>query len=268
MTTQPLLTDDSTMTPSILYKYRSWKNEYHQKILTQNKLYFSSPEGFNDPFDNSIPIRYDKLTDKQHLDGYFKYLTQHRPDLSRAEKRKIARERVNYINTPKGYAEVIESQRRSRNSAGIFSLTKYKNNLLMWSHYGNNHRGFCIGFYTKGLTSKEKWPTPFLKVKYEKEYPNIQYSDPSNERIIRSIVTKSKDWKYEKEYRSIWINSANTEFSIQDTDIAEVILGCKMDNTYKEEIKAALKKKRIKIPVFQAKMKKQEFGLDFEEITY
>jgi len=48
-------------TPDTLYKYRIWSNEYHQKILTHQQVFLSSPAGLNDPFDASLPFRYDPL---------------------------------------------------------------------------------------------------------------------------------------------------------------------------------------------------------------
>jgi hypothetical protein len=49
--------------PEILYKYRTWYNEcdkfqYQKRILTDNELYLSSADQFNDPFDSALPFRY------------------------------------------------------------------------------------------------------------------------------------------------------------------------------------------------------------------
>ena len=40
--------------PDIIYKYRSWNNEFHKDVLLKNQVYMSSPEDFNDPFDCRI----------------------------------------------------------------------------------------------------------------------------------------------------------------------------------------------------------------------
>lgn len=37
--------------PKILYKYRDWNNVFHKKILTENRVYFSSPSKFEDQYD-------------------------------------------------------------------------------------------------------------------------------------------------------------------------------------------------------------------------
>ena len=48
--------------PKTLFKYRSWGNSYHQKLLTERTIYFAKPSEFNDPFDGNISIRWDLLT--------------------------------------------------------------------------------------------------------------------------------------------------------------------------------------------------------------
>ncbi|WP_214826490.1 DUF2971 domain-containing protein [Chryseobacterium sp. ISL-6] len=46
------------------------------------------------------------------------------------------------------YEKYVENVNRN---FGIYSLTTKNSNLLMWSHYGNSHKGFCIGFNTEKL---------------------------------------------------------------------------------------------------------------------
>lgn len=41
--------------PKVLYKYRTWSNEYHKTILTENKVYLSSPRDFEDNLDCNVP---------------------------------------------------------------------------------------------------------------------------------------------------------------------------------------------------------------------
>jgi hypothetical protein len=37
-------------TPRIIYKYRDWNNQFHQKILTEREVWFAHPHTLNDPF--------------------------------------------------------------------------------------------------------------------------------------------------------------------------------------------------------------------------
>ena len=45
--------------PRILYKYRDWGNEHHKRIIYNRELYFPSMSQFNDPYEGTIPFRYD-----------------------------------------------------------------------------------------------------------------------------------------------------------------------------------------------------------------
>jgi hypothetical protein len=46
--------------PPLLFKYRDWDNNHHKKCLTDTEIFFSPPASFNDPFDCSIPFRYEE----------------------------------------------------------------------------------------------------------------------------------------------------------------------------------------------------------------
>jgi len=89
--------------------------------------------------------------------------------------------------------EIINNQKITTHEVGVFSLCEEANNNVMWSHYGNSHKGFCIGFNVTELFDVFK--DSFLgKVSYHEEFPNI--NDIHNLNFI-----KSKEWEYEKEYR-------------------------------------------------------------------
>ena len=51
--------------PKTLYKYRIWdevgqEKQLSRRILTDNEVYLASPDQFNDPFDGSLPFKYNK----------------------------------------------------------------------------------------------------------------------------------------------------------------------------------------------------------------
>lgn len=39
-----------------LYKYRSWDDKDHKKLLTSQELWIASIASFNDPFDSCVPL--------------------------------------------------------------------------------------------------------------------------------------------------------------------------------------------------------------------
>ena len=149
-----------------LYKYRCWSNKYHTRILTHNEIFFSSVSSFNDPFDSMIPVKYELGTEKQIFDLYVYHIKQDRPDLSPSNQISIAE---NYIQNGKFWnIEVIKQNRKYEEQKrlkeyGVFSLCKSNENIVMWSHYSDFHKGFCVGFnipnfqkFKKKIGLKEK----------------------------------------------------------------------------------------------------------------
>ena len=41
--------------PSIVYKYRSWSDEYHKRFLTEREVFMASPKTFEDELDCHSP---------------------------------------------------------------------------------------------------------------------------------------------------------------------------------------------------------------------
>lgn len=101
--------------------------------------------------------------------------------------------------------EIITHKKIETHKTGIFSLCEDPNNNVMWSHYGNSHKGFCIGFNVSELFNVFK--DSFLgRVLYKDNFPNIHdikkcIINNDYDTIDELNFTKSKEWEYEKEYR-------------------------------------------------------------------
>ena len=101
--------------------------------------------------------------------------------------------------------EIITHKKIETHKTGIFSLCEEANNNVMWSHYGNSHKGFCVGFNVSELFNVFK--DSFLgRVLYKDNFPNIHdikkcIINNDYDTIDELNFTKSKEWEYEKEYR-------------------------------------------------------------------
>ncbi len=281
------------MPPETLYKYRCWSEECHRRLLTNNEIFFSSPKHFNDPFDSTIPVRYDKLTKNELRAVISRWLIREEPNLKKHHKKlgKKINSKMKELTDPNISLERMREQREFWNKkVGIFSLAECKDNILMWSHYADCHKGVCVGFdylkikkYIKD--GCEKWMRyeaiafpkrcnidvviSLFKVEYQKEYPVInpaEIRDKNN--IFIPITTKSDQWEYEKEYRLILVDRTDCIKILPKNTINEVILGCRMESSHRDEIKRVLKKKNENIELYEAKMKEESFGLDFERVDY
>lgn len=158
-------------------------------------------------------------------------------------------------------SEIIQKVKEVRNNALISCFSKRYDSILMWSHYGDKHKGICIEF--------DRPDKDFLDVKYSRKRCRFDLEDTtrrvlgymlSNEEVdvndkglIRCIskpfIVKSLDWQYEEEIRCIL--SPNSEGVIvgdelnlytMPTRITKIYIGCKVDtksNKYEELLRIA-----------------------------
>jgi hypothetical protein len=82
---------------------------------------------------------------------------------------------------------------------GLLCLSAKKDNILMWSHYADNHKGVVIGF-----DSKKLFRHGYFKVRYSEErcYYNVKDERDING-LTELFATKAKMWDYEDEYRAL-----------------------------------------------------------------
>jgi len=180
--------------PKILYKYRDWRHESNKRNLTETEIYFAAPNDFNDPFDCSIPFRYD---DKDLTpENVFKKLVimgqKLHPDWDERKLHEFAfkAQHEGLLNDEHHLEKHNESRKEHFNKLfGIVSLTTEKNNFLMWSHYSNSHSGYSIGYNSRKLF--EQTQEQLGPVQYESEFPKFSLFDDHIEYFIKYCYTKS-----------------------------------------------------------------------------
>lgn len=275
----------SDTSPKILYKYANWSDKHHKKIITDNEIYFASAKRFNDPFDSDIPLRYDIRSDEDNFTIILQLVRNKHPDWDSikidTEAKKILAQRNWENEKNKIVAENLRIQYVFHQKR-IFSLSSIYDNILMWSHYANSHRGFCVGFNIKRIEEYfEKYcddtecPILLYKVKYERLFPELvlgpDFNDPSI--VIDALTTKAEEWKYEHEWRYILtlpealMSQIDFILKLPDGIISEVILGCRMSRERIDEIVGIVEGKSIKPKLFKANRSKDSFSLRIEEIT-
>lgn len=256
--------------PKKLFKYRNF-NENDLNIIRERKLFFPSPIRFNDPFDCSVPIRYDKLTEKEHMMFAFKLLSKLYPKYTKTELLELIKKMKSkgVFRTPDSFQEMMSSQlEHLHDKLGVYSLSATCKNLLMWSHYSTNHTGFCIGFDT--LSLYKNTGAGIGEVVYTKNYPEIYFSGQGDiSDLIQQIMTKSADWTYEKEYRFTHLEGANTIFDIDPKAIHFVTLGCRITKKNKEEItKIILGDTQLQhVKIYQSEMHTSKYRLVLSRVN-
>ncbi|MGA3014481.1 MAG: DUF2971 domain-containing protein [Bacteroidales bacterium] len=231
--------DKPNEVPEIVYKYRNWSDDKHKNVLIKNELFLPSSREFNDPFDCKIPENFLTLdTDEKICEFVDKSIKKHN-DLLNLEGRNIQFEKEKLINWLKkdiqGFQKHFEGGWFSflENYYGVLSLSKRWDSILMWSHYADKHRGYCIGFYEEKLYKLGDLQRGGL-VNYEPEnsFPSIDPMEKDDDKkVVIATQLKSFDWQYEEEYRFFksFHNQTPTDeerkLYFNDDCIAEVIIG-------------------------------------------
>lgn len=257
-------------TPQILYKYRS-VDERAISMLALDQLYFASPREFNDPFDCRAQrnqarnfreeianfIRMDDLRrglSESEIEANLERIRQH-PDIVRSSRETDADEAA--------------LRRHIDEEIGIVSLTSCNNSILMWSHYANFHRGFCIGFNTVNLGFPDNSINEVIYVENIARDILFQFftaEDSSEDRFLRlqleiNILSKYRDWQYEKEWRIMGIRGIGT---YPPSAICEIIFGLNCSDENKVQVRRALGNKTIKY--FQAEEGEDDFSINIVPI--
>ncbi len=259
-----------TNIPDTLFKYRDWELPFHRRILTHNELFLSSADLFNDPFDAALPFRYEKklLTKDNIIKKLVEVAKIDYPKVPDIELEKIALQRYNSVDLHsdaywKGAEERI--RQHIKKTFGICSLTSKNDNLLMWSHYGNSHSGFCIG-----LDKFEIFHAVlgmFKKINYADKFPIIPMFGSGDLDMIELIMTKSLHWQYEDEYRITKVGSVNQIFKFSDSAIKEIVLGCKITPNNRNDIILMARSKTSKIKIYDSVIDDSDFKVNLVEVS-
>ena len=266
--------------PEILYKYRDWTNGYHKRILSHNELFLASPSSLNDPFDSKIPIRFDKANEEKVLEMALRVVKYQNPKLRDEQHLRLAKDVVDkgIWNDPTNIQAQIEYQRKKNDrDFGVCSFSRKNDIYHVWTNYGANHYGFCIGLNITGLMNEIRnriysftgLIIDLYSVNYVKEFPYIDAFEGSNaDNLITVLTTKAIQWQYEDEFRLILLNGTNQIVTLSDHVIQELIFGIRMRDYHKEEIIQILKTKKYKVQLFQAKLAANSFKILFDRISY
>lgn len=267
------------MSKQLLYKFRNWLDSYHQQCLTGRAIYFASPSQFNDPFDCTINYRYDLLSEEEKFEKYVEHIKFEKPFLNDEAAKSEAQ-----LWMKEGLLETdaaLENNKRIISSlvysnVGVFSLTKTKDPILLWSHYADSHRGYCIGYDVDVLRADfmNKYSNPQkvfyeLNVQYEKEYPKIIPRKNMSEADFVSIPlrTKSEIWSYEQEFRFIILGASRELTRVPPEAIAEVTIGCNVLDKHQIEIGEYVIRHLPHTDLYLAKMHPESYSLIFQKMN-
>jgi hypothetical protein len=237
--------------------------EHLKHLFTDRKLYHSLPSQFNDPFECKPHFTWPQ--EPKILEQHFiKLLMGQGHNKNEAEE--IA---AKTINDPKLTQKNIQDTIHSiLAKVRICSFTTSNYNLLLWSHYANSHRGFCVEFDATKLPISSAF-----KVKYSDEYPKAiwpPYNDLFN---LIPLLVKSEDWSYEEEFRTLLVSWAKEKpdndgesLILSGNEIKNVYLGSNIEEKNKMRIIDIVKQGDFNPRIWTTSLSKSSFSLEFSQI--
>lgn len=203
--------------------------------LQQSKLWAAKPESFNDPFEF-------RLKKNSQAKGF--------------EEFKLKNIAYSDMTDEGIIKEICSCFELEINKMGVISFTLCSKNILMWSHYADNHYGMCLEFSSDDLNESGVYP-----VKYSSAYPDIDFERIWHEDGLAKILwTKSEEWSYEKELRLITTEGGKlTDYKFELTGI---IFGCRTPDRDIALVKSILKDRDIKYQ--RARLAEQEFRIELD----
>lgn len=252
--------------PSTIFKYENFTTQSLQNLKAQG-IYFSSPLGFNDPYDCAIQAGITELSDADVEKIRAKYLAEN--DLPSPVRHQLTIEttgelRNMFTNSAKGVLH--ETRNNFLKDRGVACFSERNDDLLMWSHYGGRYKGFCLEFSTE--------LPPFhniRKVEYRTAMPKIDLMPmllhDDYDQIIDLFCTKSASWSYEQEWRSIHQNGG-TLYTYEPESLRSVYFGPDIDDLSLEIICLILAGQNPGVKLWKGRRSTEEFKVIFENFEY
>ena len=256
--------------PSRYWKFKSIDTNTF-KMLALSQLWFADPETFNDPFDTNLDLLWILDAVKSNLINYNKTHDAIR-------KRIIANSRRRYT-----------SRFLYCMSMNSLDFPPYKD-VLMWSHYANEHKGICLGMSMSSVQRKlsvdahvgyTDWSVYYGTEVLERftQFVDNTASKGEFDTIVLDLLfdklsmVKATNWSYENEHRFIYHNNdpslvKGVLVDFDGSDLEHIVFGLKASNQDRSAIKQiVLSNGWDHVKFWDAKMGKEMFDIDIVDST-
>ncbi|MBR1122994.1 DUF2971 domain-containing protein [Bradyrhizobium lablabi] len=101
-------------------------------------------------------------------------------------------------------ADAVEKLRTIDQKFGILSLSMTADNLLLWAHYANEHRGLAVEIDPGNREFNSRASDDNFQLAERVKYSAMRPKIPETEEILfEHFFVKSREWSYEQEYRIV-----------------------------------------------------------------
>ena len=247
-----------------LYRYQPFpaqdeeKKSWIKQIFVEHKLFFPCRRLFNDPFDCVVPSLLE--IPGTVIKRYFEEFVERRfPAASGAEKDGMIA-KLMPVDALEGFRRDLQYD---VDKAGVLSFSKVRDDILMWAHYADKHKGLCLEFDGSAncIFFGEAQPVEY------RNYTPLPLDEAPVKQMERVILTKAKHWRYEREYRIVRPGEACRLLEYPQELLTGVIFGCTMPGDLRQMIKQWAAQGNCRVAFFEARPKAGQFGLDIARVA-
>lgn len=270
----------ATSLPKRLFKYRALTHQTLDMIVS-DEVYFADPSTFNDPLDTRPSLEADVNSDE--LEVVLRRLVEQRINaektaaaksiryrgprtvdrierLSRWQADRLLKDIEYHASNPEYGGEKhkqfllrhsIEAELLRQYETGIVSLAERSRCPLMWSHYGDQHRGICIGYSVPDRVADN-----IHKVKYRggrlvqvgKLAAMLEGSETARREVDEAVLLrKAGSWHYEREWRLI----GPLGLARSPLEMEEIIFGLRCKDSTKYAVMKTLEGREHEIKFYE-----------------
>jgi len=260
-------------------------------MIVSDKIFFADPSTFNDPLDSKpnlfVDISVENLRNILHslvrqrvsaelssAAAVMKYSGPKTQDRIRRRSQRAAEDilaEISYnsggpayeMDDPEKYllAYEIEKELLKRYDKGVFSLAERATCPLMWSHYGGQHRGVCLGYSVPDDVSGDLFKIDYggkRLVDASSVAAMLEKKSGAQENVDGAVLLrKSLEWRYEREWRLLGTRG------LQDSklELEEITFGLRCTDVERYVIVKSLKDRGRPIKFFQICQQHGHFSL-------
>lgn len=255
--------------PAKFYKYRSMADpnfiRWVERVVLHNELYFAAAKTFNDPFDLH-PVFSLTAPKAQQVKEFERLSKKYEPGLNREQRRAQAKDAVKNSlgrTSIKATEEVIQTEhaRVISEGVGVYCVSAKYDDILMWSHYADDHKGICLEF-----DGEAELMAHAQKVKYsQKRVPIMAYYDDKETSMTKALLTKSLQWAYEEEWRLINYKKGPGTVEFKPESLTGIVLGALASANTVAEVERWAKARSHPLDIYQASLSNTDYSLDIKK---
>jgi hypothetical protein len=218
--------------PRFFCKFRNWRVtaekdaktgtyvEHHRTkaMLSAAEFYCQPPRFFDDPHDSLQGAR--ATGSHRDIDRFLMHNLDGVPEIMR--KHKLSS--ITQLSQIKDEVDQVVMRRlarkHSRRETRVLSLSGQPGEELMWSFYGENHRGICLCFDPEHPFFARARPVEYVDDPDKTAEPTDDI--PSNDPLL---YTKGTVWAWQDEWRIVWPGEGPRCISFPRESLKAVVLG-------------------------------------------